>query len=43
VAREDIRAVAHPVLRHRVLCNSRAEADGLNADAVIGRILAELQ
>ncbi len=43
VAREDIRAVAHPVLRHRVLCNFRAEADGLNADAVIGRILAELQ
>ncbi len=43
VAKEDVRAVAHPVLRHRVLTNFRAEADGLAPDAVISHILAELR
>ncbi len=43
VGREDIRAVAHPVLRHRVLVNFRAEADGLSTDDVISRILGEIQ
>ena len=33
VALEDIRAVALPVLRHRVLLNFQAEADGVDADA----------
>jgi MoxR-like ATPase len=41
VAREDIRKVAHPVLRHRVLTNFRAEADGLSPDSIISRILGE--
>ena len=43
VAKEDVRAMAHPVLRHRVLTNFRAEADGLSPDAVISHILAELR
>jgi len=43
VAKEDVRAVAHPVLRHRVLTNFRAEADGLSPDAVISQILSELR
>ena len=43
VAKEDVRAMAHPVLRHRVLTNFRAEADGLSPDAVISRILADLR
>ena len=30
---EDMRAVALPVLRHRVLVNFQAEADGIDADA----------
>jgi MoxR-like ATPase len=36
---EDVRAVALPVLRHRVLLNFQAEADGVEADHVIGRLL----
>jgi len=31
--------VALPVLRHRLLLNFQAEADGLDADHVVGRIL----
>ena len=33
-APEDIRAVALPVLRHRVLLNFQAEADGVDADQI---------
>jgi MoxR-like ATPase len=39
VTPEDIKAVALPVLRHRIVLSYEAEADGLNADAVISRIL----
>jgi len=39
VAIDDIRAVALPVLRHRVMVNYHGEADGLTPDAVIGRLL----
>ncbi|MEZ5316259.1 MAG: AAA family ATPase [Vicinamibacterales bacterium] len=40
---DDIRAVALPVLRHRVLLNFQAEADGIDADTVIGRLLERVQ
>ncbi len=36
---EDIRAVAHPVLRHRLIVNFNAEADGVNADQLIDQLL----
>jgi MoxR-like ATPase len=36
---DDVRAVALPVLRHRLLVNYHAEADGVGADDVIGRLL----
>jgi MoxR-like ATPase len=36
---EDIRAVAHPVLRHRILTNFNAEAEGVKADDVIRRLI----
>jgi MoxR-like ATPase len=36
---EDIRAVALPVLRHRILVNFQAEADGIDADQIVGRLL----
>jgi MoxR-like ATPase len=36
---DDIRHVAHAVLRHRLLLNFQAEAEGLTADAVIARLL----
>jgi len=39
VSEEDIRAVAHPVLRHRILLNFAAEAEGLTSDGLIDRIL----
>lgn len=39
VTPEDIKAVALPVLRHRIVLSYEAEADGLNADDVISRIL----
>jgi MoxR-like ATPase len=40
VTPEDLRAVAAPVLRHRVLVNFRAEGEGLTADQV-SRVLLE--
>ncbi len=39
VTREDIRALAYPVLRHRVLLNFRAEAEGVKPISVIDRLL----
>ncbi|MGQ0614008.1 MAG: AAA family ATPase [Planctomycetaceae bacterium] len=37
----DIRAVAHPVLRHRILTNFAAESAGITPDSIVDRILAE--
>jgi MoxR-like ATPase len=39
----DVDAVALPVLRHRLLLNFQAEADGLDADHVVGRILESIR
>lgn len=39
VSVEDIKAVALPVLRHRVLTNFNAEADGVRSDEVIRKLL----
>jgi MoxR-like ATPase len=39
VAHEDIRAVTLPVLRHRILLNFQAEADGVDADTLVSRLL----
>ena len=41
VAAEDIRAVAKPVLRHRLITSFAAEADGITTDKVVDRLLAE--
>jgi MoxR-like ATPase len=35
----DIRAVAHPVLRHRLVLNFHARADSVDGDALIDRLL----
>lgn len=40
VAPDDIRRVAHPVLRHRVLTNFAAEAEGVSVERVIDELLA---
>ena len=39
VTRADIKALAHPVLAHRVLLNFRAESEGVTPANVIGRLL----
>ena len=39
---EDVRKVAHPVLRHRILTNFAAEAEGVTSDHVISRLLEEI-
>jgi MoxR-like ATPase len=38
-APEDVRAVALPVLRHRILVNFQAEADGVTPEQVVGELL----
>jgi len=42
VTREDVRALAHPVLRHRIQLNYKAEAEGVNVESFIQKLLAEL-
>ena len=37
---DDVRDVAMPVLRHRVLLNFQAEAEGVRSDDVVARLLA---
>jgi len=41
VSRDDIRALLHPVLRHRILLSYKAEADGITIEACIDRLLTE--
>ena len=36
---EDIRSVVHPVLRHRIICNFSAEAEGVNSDQIIDKLI----
>ena len=36
---EDIRAVAHPVLRHRIIPNFSAEAEGITSDVIIDKLI----
>jgi MoxR-like ATPase len=40
---EDVRALAEPVLRHRVLTNFHAEAEGVDSREVIARVLRDLE
>ena len=42
VSFEDIQAVAHETLRHRLILNFEAEADGVTADHIIDQILSEV-
>jgi MoxR-like ATPase len=39
---EDIRAVAFPVLRHRIMTNFNAEAEGIKSDDIIRRLIDEI-
>ena len=40
---QDVKAIAPDVLRHRIVLSYEAEAENINADAVITRLLAELR
>jgi MoxR-like ATPase len=42
VTTADVRAVAHPVLRHRIITNYAAEAEGVSSDTVIDRLLENI-
>ncbi len=43
VSTEDVRAVAHPVLRHRILVNFTAQAEGVDSDTIVDRLLESVQ
>jgi MoxR-like ATPase len=40
VTEDDIKSLAVPVLRHRILVNYRAEAEGVNVENIVERLLA---
>jgi len=42
VSIEDLQALAHPALRHRLLLNFEGQAEGLTTDGIIDRILEEV-
>jgi MoxR-like ATPase len=39
---EDIRLLAAPILRHRIIVNHRAVGDGINSDGVVERLLTDV-
>ena len=43
VSFEDIKELAYPVLRHRIILNFDAITEGLNEEAIISKILEDLQ
>jgi len=43
VTTEDIRAIAHPVLRHRLLTNFHADTEGVSVDDIIDMLLKEIR
>jgi MoxR-like ATPase len=43
VSFDDIRAMSHPVMRHRVLVNFRAESEGVSTDQIIDELLERVQ
>ena len=43
VTPEDVQAVAHDVLRHRILLSYEAEAEDVTSDAIVDKILARVK
>jgi MoxR-like ATPase len=39
---DDIKTVAHPVMRHRVITNFHAESEGITADEIVNRLIAHV-
>jgi MoxR-like ATPase len=42
VAIEDVRRVAVPVLRHRLSTNFQAQADGMDSERIVRRLIKEI-
>jgi MoxR-like ATPase len=42
VSTEDIRQVALPVLRHRIVTNFNAEAEGIKSDSIVQKLIAHI-
>ena len=42
VAREDLKAMAMPVLRHRMILNFEGQAEGISTDDVIRKMLTDI-
>ena len=42
VAPEDVQSIAHDVLRHRLILNYEAEAEGISTDTVINELIARI-
>ncbi len=42
VTRDDVEALALPVLRHRIVPTFNAEAEGVSVDDIVRRLLAEV-
>ena len=40
---DDVRAIAHPVLRHRIVTNFNADADGVSTDNIINMLLEAVE
>ena len=40
---EDLQQVAYPVLRHRILMNFKAEAEGISSERVVTELLKAIQ
>jgi MoxR-like ATPase len=40
---EDIRSVALPVLRHRLITSFTADAEGISPDQIVGKLLADIK
>jgi MoxR-like ATPase len=43
VRMEDVEAVLHPVLTHRILTNFQAQSEGVTSEEIINKLWAELQ
>ena len=43
VSFEDVQALAHPVLRHRILTNFHAQSQGMTSDMIIDQLLESVQ
>jgi MoxR-like ATPase len=43
VTPDDVKQVAHPVLRHRLILKPEAEIEGISADDIVEQVLAEVE